>query len=1108
LVKEDVMADLQVEGVAAQGSGLAPATSTVEATGAVEAELPITPELDLLIRRAAWLGRDDRGKPTASFTSLFVAFLASPDALSAWVQDKLAWIGPVLGDVVRQWKTHGTWRRADDLDERCVEQARERTDLSDVEIVLTTSAARVIDAARDLARRVGSAELAPRHVFAAYLYAPTGHDDSVKAWKLDREAWATRFRCYVTAAEPCEAHAWRALHERVFTRMPSVGVHTVLQWAAAVAREGGAQELDVHAVLSGIVLDGIAYRTDPVTSAVLVRCLGGVAAVEAVIERPTADGSSLTMPPYKDELWPIIDRALVFATATRKVPSTGLAQPTMRLHVRHLLAALLTDRRPLAAFAILRRAGRTQDGVLAQVRRSIQELADRNDDAARWEQLFEEYRDEVVAWYDNDEADGEDRLNIDPDVRALAAVLASNQVRPPLSVGLFGDWGSGKSFFMTRLRRRIERLEAAARARPEAESWFCGQRGSVVQIEFNAWHYMDADLWSSLAVRVFDELSDRFKDVFAKQCANKLGSLQEHEAALKANALALDASAKQLDDRLAELRGQRAARDVTAREYGEGIVRGIARDVARDPKVEAATKELRLQRDAAANELAEVKRDLSGLAGTITRVWRARSSGARLATLGLLLGAPAIVGVVAWLVAGAAWAGVGVLGSALPALGVLRGPVRETAARFRGLVDAALDRVEQIEREARAHKTAEEQRVEADRERLGAQVAELEREHIELSKRKAQVQVELDQLQHVDKRTLRDFILQRAAADDYRKNLGVVSAVHKDFQELASWLGVSKDEPNVERIILYIDDLDRCSPERVVDVLQAIHVILSLRLFVVVVAVDSRWLLDSLSAYYRRQFPKDAADLARPQQYLEKIFQIPFTLLPMSSTGYAKLAGSMLERHVDVAPAHQGQVQEAEAASHDEVATSAPSAFPPRATAPARPVSSRIELTPRGLRLEPDEAAHLGTLSGFVASPRATKRLVNVYRIVRSTLDDQALDHLVRGGYRATQLCLALVIGNPRLGAELFGQILSRALGSRDDVVRWCGERAKLTDTDVRDRASLREVSKRGGELADWPAVKQAVRQVARFSFETGRVLGYHLAEDPTTSADTPEDFA
>ena len=38
---------------------------------------------------------------------------------------------------------------------------------------------------------------------------------------------------------------------------------------------------------------------------------------------------------------------------------------------------------------------------------------------------------------------------------SLAMVLAHRDVDPPISVGLFGDWGSGKSFFMAEMRALI-----------------------------------------------------------------------------------------------------------------------------------------------------------------------------------------------------------------------------------------------------------------------------------------------------------------------------------------------------------------------------------------------------------------------------------------------------------------------------------------------------------------------------------------------------------------------------------------------------------------------------------------------------------------------------
>jgi KAP-like P-loop domain-containing protein len=74
-------------------------------------------------------------------------------------------------------------------------------------------------------------------------------------------------------------------------------------------------------------------------------------------------------------------------------------------------------------------------------------------------------------------------------------------------------------------------------------------------------------------------------------------------------------------------------------------------------------------------------------------------------------------------------------------------------------------------------------------------------------------------------------------------------------------------------------DLDRCDPDVVADVLDAVHLLLALPLFVVIVGVDPRWLKRSL----RERHP----ELLSPTQsgvpstsaadYLEKVFQLTYS---------------------------------------------------------------------------------------------------------------------------------------------------------------------------------------------------------------------------------------
>jgi hypothetical protein len=79
-----------------------------------------------------------------------------------------------------------------------------------------------------------------------------------------------------------------------------------------------------------------------------------------------------------------------------------------------------------------------------------------------------------------------DLVGIGSDVDTLSIMIASPQTVPPLSIGLFGPWGSGKSFFMRRIEDRVTALAKASSAavaggRPSS---FCRR---IVHIRFNAW---------------------------------------------------------------------------------------------------------------------------------------------------------------------------------------------------------------------------------------------------------------------------------------------------------------------------------------------------------------------------------------------------------------------------------------------------------------------------------------------------------------------------------------------------------------------------------------------------------------------------------------------
>ncbi len=184
--------------------------------------------------------------------------------------------------------------------------------------------------------------------------------------------------------------------------------------------------------------------------------------------------------------------------------------------------------------------------------------------------------------------------------------------------------------------------------------------------------------------------------------------------------------------------------------------------------------------------------------------------------------------------------------------------------------------------------------------------------------REAELARALDDLR--PERRLTRFIESRARSADYREQLGLVSLARRDFEELSRIFadtialkqGVEDTDEqardlgelsaSIDRVVLFIDDLDRCEPEKVVDVLQAVHLLLAYPLFGVVVGVDQRCLKQSLRIKFKGLLTPDHQNEtgedglntngdeipATPLDYLEKIFHIPFHLPPMGGSGLCK----------------------------------------------------------------------------------------------------------------------------------------------------------------------------------------------------------------------------
>ncbi|QCO00616.1 P-loop NTPase fold protein [Azospirillum argentinense] len=511
--------------------------------------------------------------------------------------------------------------------------------------------------------------------------------------------------------------------------------------------------------------------------------------------------------------------------------------------------------------------------------------------------------------FTNDAVNGhnaKDCLGIEAEARTFARLLASRNVTLPLAIGLFGNWGSGKSFFMKLIHQQMESIateEGAAETKV-----YCT---NIAHITFNAWHYLDSNLWASLALRIFEGVAAQLSDSKpeeppTREAAKTRRALAEKiESSRRARIEAEEAIAvaeqarRACEDRIAELQSKR-----------EEVTRGLSLSDVRllKPEVMSAINTLGLGKvedfEKLEKSLKEGQAVLESLSALLPGPVRQLPGALRIAVVlgfGLLVGEAVLKWlpdltrdylspISVWMVTATAigsWT-VKRLTSARDAVKTLS----EAVARVRkaGAGNA----------EANAASTA---------------ITELRSIDLEIAtKRQIAAAAEKDladaaaRLQKVESGTLvYEFLTERSADRHYSEGTGIVSVLRQDLERLKDKLNELNvgSERKVERIVLYIDDLDRCDPARVVEVLQAVHLLLAFDLFGVVVAVDARWLERSLYVRYLPGFEKmtedaRAASEFSPQNYLEKIFQVPYYVPGMGPDGFGKLIDALTPREAPV----------------------------------------------------------------------------------------------------------------------------------------------------------------------------------------------------------------
>ena len=259
---------------------------------------------------------------------------------------------------------------------------------------------------------------------------------SEKPEDTEREAIAPR--TLAEALERCESKLATAL------------VHE----AARFAEDAGKKRLITATAFfkAFVVLTRVDERTTPIWVQTWLRDNGGANWIDRVREERgrTAAGSSTALSAQAAHL---IARAEEYARLTLGRPG---------ISARHLIAAMVVPgdaqiEGTIVANLLSACSVDVRGFTPVLLSHLTQTGYETSEDADAWEKLLGVAPPPSRPDFANDRPDGgaSDALDIGPDVTAFAQLICLETAKPPLSIGLFGDWGSGKTFFMERIKERI-----------------------------------------------------------------------------------------------------------------------------------------------------------------------------------------------------------------------------------------------------------------------------------------------------------------------------------------------------------------------------------------------------------------------------------------------------------------------------------------------------------------------------------------------------------------------------------------------------------------------------------------------------------------------------
>ncbi len=192
------------------------------------------------------------------------------------------------------------------------------------------------------------------------------------------------------------------------------------------------------------------------------------------------------------------------------------------------------------------------------------------------------------------------------------------------------------------------------------------------------------------------------------------------------------------------------------------------------------------------------------------------------------------------------------------------------------------------------------------------------------------------------------------------------------FQELLEE-ALGKDGGEDGRLIIFVDDLDRCLPEKAIELLEAIKLFLNVKRTVFVLGLDKDIIQQGIEIYYRQSGVESPI---RGDDYLEKIIQIPFHLPPPETQFVQDYIKMLLEDKDTASRSRSSASSETVETQRDAPEDSETMLRERKEEQCGVPEEIRGSGVPEGI-----EAI---LLEGLLPNPRQIKRALNTFRLLQT----------------------------------------------------------------------------------------------------------------------------